>query len=283
MTKITHYASTKEIYGKSEHFDTFSSFCSFLTEQADRVYENKEDNSLFSLCSFQGKRTNDNALGTDLFGLDFDSENNSIEKTCEVLDEMGCNWFLYTTHSHKPEHHKFRVILELSEELQSPQENELLFNHFNQIFVTKDIVLDEQCKNMSRIWYLPCSSSTHLKCVTKQSIHKQPYEITGPLEQELLNKEKWDEYERAQTEKKQERLAKKGKKAKDNAKKKAVQNFQRSHKGVYSFCHFLMVQVGLGEQEVRELYDTILYVPGTGTKIGEFSEAIKSLRQKGLI
>ncbi|KXV01031.1 hypothetical protein AD929_07525, partial [Gluconobacter potus] len=50
-----------------------------------------------------------------------------------------------------------------------------------------------------------------------------------------------------------------------------------------SFCHFLMVQVGLPEIEVRELYDTILYVPGTGTKTGEFNEAIKSLKGKGLI
>ncbi|WP_155723276.1 hypothetical protein [Gluconobacter potus] len=232
MTKITYYASTKEIYGKTEQFDSFESFCSFLTQKGECVYENKVDNSLFSLCSFQGKRTNTNALATNLFGLDFDYENNSIEKTCEVLNELECKWFLYTTHSHKPDHHKFRVILELSEELQSSFENELLFNHFNQLFRQKDIVLDEQCKNISRIWYLPCSSSINLKCVTISSLNKPAYEITQPLEQELLNKEKWDEYERAQSEKKQLRYAKR-KGDKDKAKKKAVQNFQRSHKGVY--------------------------------------------------
>ena len=111
---------------------------------------------------------------------------------------------------------------------------------------------------------------------------KSPYEITEPLEQEILNKEKWLEYERTQAEKKRVRLEK-SKPNKEKAKKKACDNFQRSHKGVYSFCHFLICQVGLPEQEVRDLYETIHYVPGTGTKTGEFNEAIKSLTRKGLI
>lgn len=283
MFNITHYQNIKTVFGKKKSFNSFKALTSYLSANSENVFEKKEHNSLFSLTFFQGKRLNHFALPTRMFGLDFDYQNNSIEKTIEVLNNLNCNWFLYTTHSHKTEHHKFRVIIELSEELQSQEENVLLFNHFNDLFRNYGIVLDEQCKNISRIWYLPCSSSFVSKCVIHKELEKEPYEITEPLEQALINQEIWKEYERKRTEEKRKILEKKKGSSKEKAKKRAVENFQRSHKGVYSFCHFLIAQVGLSEFEVKELYDTIVYIPTTGTKENEFKEAIKSIKRKGLI
>ncbi|MCE2565041.1 hypothetical protein [Komagataeibacter sp. FNDCF1] len=136
---------------------------------------------MLCLTTFKKGRSNENARPTNLFGLDFDDQGNQINEVITYLGTLGCNWFLYTTHSHKPTHHKFRVILELAQSIPDADENRLVFMVLNSLFGKQGFALDDACKNISRLWYRPASPSSASPCQCHKRTDLGPLDISPQL------------------------------------------------------------------------------------------------------
>lgn len=84
----------------------------------------------------------------------------SAESCHEALVSLGYNHIIYTTHSHKPEYHKYRAIVELSDEI---KRHELHKNVSQLIDELKAhgcaIKYAHEMDTWSQIWFLPRSAN----------------------------------------------------------------------------------------------------------------------------
>ena len=113
----------------------------------------KSELPLVCMTTFNHYIRADSANSTILYALDFDDEGNDINRVLQIFD--GYSFFLYTSYSHTEEHHKFRLILKLDTEVMNNMESHLVFSIFNELLIPYGIMLDQQCKDISRRFYLP--------------------------------------------------------------------------------------------------------------------------------
>jgi hypothetical protein len=117
----------------------------------------KEGAQLIGFYIKEGKRCNDNVRGASCMVYDFDSKvegrHFTIEAALELLDAADAEYTLYTTYSHSPELHKFRIILPFDSVI-TPDEFPQLWADVAQHFGFYADV-DASCKDISRAYYLP--------------------------------------------------------------------------------------------------------------------------------
>lgn len=99
-----------------------------------------------------------------LFAIDVDNEKYhspdderyiTIEKAIAMCKDKGVPpAFIYTTYSHKEDHHKFRVVFALSKEITSPRKRQQVIESIFEIFaINKELLIDSKCSDPSRLFY----------------------------------------------------------------------------------------------------------------------------------
>lgn len=282
MFDITYFENVKHNTGTRVPFTSFDDLCSELKQESKRIITKKENNNLFTLTTFCFDKRNAKAANpTKLFALDFDDERNTIEQAIEVFDFIDCNYFLYTSHSHKKEHHKFRIVLEMSEAIKDQEENNIVFKLLADELEKDGLFVDRACPDISRLWYFPCTANEALPCFTHKGGH-QPFDI--PTEEM-----DWDRQVEAHRELQRklylESLPKKRKKNGAGAIKWAVDNFEPSHKGIGKFVGFLLLKAEIPEDEIRNVFfNEVNYTPKgpAGQKEKEFKHWLDWYKKKGV-
>jgi len=90
--------------------------------------------------------------GWTALDVDNDLMYTPIEDAISVLDEMGLNYLLYSTTKAKPQHHRYRIMMPLSRELEA-DEISLAWKSIVQFFAI--VGPDAACKDTSRIYGVP--------------------------------------------------------------------------------------------------------------------------------
>lgn len=94
---------------------SYEEFLTELSEAAADTYAEKSDAPLFASCEFKdGRRNKANVLRSGLVMLDID-EGMQMNEAAGVFSDVGLAGFAYTTASHTMDHHKFRIGIPLSE------------------------------------------------------------------------------------------------------------------------------------------------------------------------
>lgn len=84
----------------------------------------------------------------------------SVESCHEALKALGYNHFIYTTHSHKPEYHKYRAIVELNEEIEQHELHTNMSELINQLRAQGCALhYAHEMDTWSQIWFLPRSNN----------------------------------------------------------------------------------------------------------------------------
>lgn len=133
-----------------EHFD-FDGFVEFLSSESQFEYPSKEAAPLFASVEFKdGHRLKPNILRSGLVILDVDDgvTLNEVEST---MSELGVAGFIYTTASHREDHHKFRVGLPLASNVDASTYTEV-WRAVNQILGGSS---DTTKKSAESLFYLP--------------------------------------------------------------------------------------------------------------------------------
>jgi len=101
-----------------------------------------------------GNKTIENAGNYNMIMIDYDDGVN-INDMLSFLTSKNYNYLLYTTHSHKPEHHKFRVFIPLKQSIPgSLHRNRLAWRCFKDNFINSFPECDKSSFNRSG-FYLP--------------------------------------------------------------------------------------------------------------------------------
>lgn len=140
----------------------------------------------FSVSAETGKINCQNSLAqpTHLFGLDFDDEGNSIDRVKQVLDGLGCDYYMHTSMSYNPgQAEKCRAVIHTKDLIHDNAENKLLFDALqNQIFNPAGLVLDKACSNIARKFYTPASNTlTNVKCYRWFELQRGPLDTASML------------------------------------------------------------------------------------------------------
>lgn len=93
---------------------TFPEFVEFMSLYAEDEYPSKDAAPLFAATYFtEGKRRKANATQSGLIVLDID-HGQTIEDTWATVKDLEVSALLYSTASHREDHHKFRLCIPLS-------------------------------------------------------------------------------------------------------------------------------------------------------------------------
>lgn len=91
------------------HDLSFDDIVNFLASAAEDAYDRKEDAPLLASCRFHGdQRAKARVETSAMVMLDID-DGTTIEAVGDLIDDLEISGFLYSTASHRPDHHKFRV------------------------------------------------------------------------------------------------------------------------------------------------------------------------------
>jgi hypothetical protein len=98
---------------------------------------------------FQGRNKSENFLRTNFVGIDVDDEDADFERTSELLEQHGYNFYIrYKSFSYKPEHQKHRYLLKFDEYL-SQDEVMRVYQHLS-TFLDID---GSTIANLCRLWF----------------------------------------------------------------------------------------------------------------------------------
>ncbi len=130
---------------------SFEEIVDFLQESSLAPYQSKEQAPLMASCEFRdGKRRKANVERSGLVMLDIDEEK-VIDEVEDLFSELGVATFIYTTASHRPDHHKFRVGIPLSANVDGETYTRAwcALNHL------VDDVVDRSKRGAESLFYLP--------------------------------------------------------------------------------------------------------------------------------
>ena len=111
MIKFTTFEHYKSTAGKSLAVDV-STFIRGMVKPVTTEAEDKRAVPLWSPTTFNGARCKENA--TEISCLVFDVDDGKTPYTAWLRFAARYNCIVHTSFSHKPEHHKFRIILPLA-------------------------------------------------------------------------------------------------------------------------------------------------------------------------
>lgn len=87
----------------------------------------------------------------------------SVDSCHDALCALGYNHIIYTTHSHKPEYHKYRAIIELSEEIESHELHENMSQLIQELRANGcPLKYAHEMDTWSQIWFLPRADEPEL-------------------------------------------------------------------------------------------------------------------------
>ncbi|MCY8890401.1 hypothetical protein P8918_12555 [Bacillus spizizenii] len=99
----------------------------------------------------------------DLFAVDIDNANYqtddpryiTIDKAIRMCKAKGCPpAFIYTTYSHKSNHHKFRVVFASSKEITTLHQRTKVLESIFEVFAIKgECLVDSKCSDPARLFY----------------------------------------------------------------------------------------------------------------------------------
>ncbi|MEO9460817.1 MAG: hypothetical protein ABJE63_11905 [Lentilitoribacter sp.] len=131
---------------------TFAEFVELMSVFAEDEHPSKEAASLFTTTQFNhGKRRKANATQSGLVVLDID-HGPTIEDTWETVMDLDVSAMLYSTASHREDHHKFRLCI--------PLEINVLYQHYVKLWHALDYVFIDGMSDSSKagcesLFYLP--------------------------------------------------------------------------------------------------------------------------------
>jgi len=155
---------------------TWAEFVQMFKRPAIRA---DKDGPLFSPARFtNGRRLNENVQSLSMLVLDFD-HNAALAEALETCEGLGCDYLIYTTHSHRRVTDKhpvaedcFRVVFPLREPI-PPEDFPRLFKWAEMIF---DHKIDKTPKGVAWMYYLPAAHSA-----------ESPYEIFAKTDGDFLD------------------------------------------------------------------------------------------------
>lgn len=171
---LVTWALTTDVKGPGvtpfNHVAPFEWFVELYGEP--RVTEDKTDNWLFSGCSYAGgvrRRVSDHwstgriardksaLLCTSMITVDFDEPGNSFDRLCDEVSANALEAFIYTTHSHTPEHPRLRAVFPLKKPvtLDGRAEQQLWKRRYEAFAGRWGGTYDKSCSDPNRLSYLP--------------------------------------------------------------------------------------------------------------------------------
>ncbi|WP_421980921.1 hypothetical protein [Roseibium sp.] len=91
----------------------FDEFTEIMSSFSEEPFASKEAAPLFSSTVFnQNRRSKKNATSSGLIVLDID-DGQTIDQTLDVVGHLNLAFLIYSTASHRDEHHKFRICVPL--------------------------------------------------------------------------------------------------------------------------------------------------------------------------
>ena len=144
----------------------------------------KKDIPVIAMTTFKHHIRSTDANPTSLIALDFDDVGNDIERAKDFFD--GHAIFLYTSYSHTKDHHKFRVMLKLDIEITNNEESHIIFSIIERRLKDYGLILDRQCKDISRRFYLP-AYDINAKIPVLEYMEGYDYPVMNDFEVELKN------------------------------------------------------------------------------------------------
>lgn len=147
------YSLFKDLQGKVPLMiekDSWDDFVMEMVEFAEEEYESKDDAMLMSSAIYgeNSNRNNDNVIGWDMLMLDIDSG----ETPGDVRKLLkGLEFFMYNTASSSMDEPKFRIILPFTTMVDA----DIIPKAWYAFVKLTGLNVDIQCKDKSRIYYLP--------------------------------------------------------------------------------------------------------------------------------
>jgi len=129
---------------------------SYLIESLTRVTVGaKEGKGWVAAHIPDGSRTNNRVVTTSLLVFDIDNKTHTMTQTSleKVVRDNGYKAILHSTHSHTPEHPRFRLILAISEPIKPSDHKSVLLQVAQNLGISDFI--DKACTDPSRYFYLP--------------------------------------------------------------------------------------------------------------------------------
>lgn len=94
---------------------SFDDFTMIMASFSGETFASKDAAPLFSTTAFnENRRSKKNATSSGLVVLDID-DGQTIDQTLDVVEQLGVACLIYSTASHRDDHHKFRVCIPLSD------------------------------------------------------------------------------------------------------------------------------------------------------------------------
>lgn len=118
-----------------------------------KICYDKYANQLFAPAKFKGTRNIANAMEATALVLDYDSKGDkkvNLDETIALWASKRILAYVYTTHSHTDENHRFRVVIPLKEPI--PKD---MFSLLWSWAFAQDPNFDKACKDISRMFFLP--------------------------------------------------------------------------------------------------------------------------------
>jgi hypothetical protein len=146
LLSFTHYPNKFATNGKEEKL-TFSQFANVFLQRDIRL---KKEGKLFAPAIFDGKRAKKNVQWVTMLCFDID------DGTQYQPPQTNYAFASYTTHSHTPQLHKWRLIFPLERPI--PAEHwRYAYKAANQFWRTlyNTGSIDTQCSDSSRMYYAP--------------------------------------------------------------------------------------------------------------------------------
>jgi hypothetical protein len=130
----------------------FPAYVDFMSQYAEDEYPSKEAAPLFAATRFtEGKRRKANASQSGLIVLDID-DGQTIEDTWATVKDLHVSALLYSTASHREDHHKFRLCVPLSSNV-SYEDHVKVWHALDYVFV--DGMSDSSKIGCESLFYLP--------------------------------------------------------------------------------------------------------------------------------
>lgn len=130
----------------------FDEFCEGMQSYSEDEYASKEAAPLFASTWFMNKkRCKANAKGSGLVVLDID-HGQTIDDTWDIVEDLDIAALLYSTASHRDDHHKFRLCIPLTATVRYERYVEC-WHALDHVFI--DGMSDASKKGCESLFYVP--------------------------------------------------------------------------------------------------------------------------------
>jgi hypothetical protein len=147
---FTHWKTRSDTTGAHTEM-SWSGFVQFVA--APEVAPDKDALEAWSPGRFAGNiRKDENTELVSAIVLDDDSSGLTLDQVAAIWSAFA--GIIHTTHSHTPEHPKYRIVLRVSHDM-TREEHARVWRHVRDLAVLRGQTLDEKTKNSSRLWFIP--------------------------------------------------------------------------------------------------------------------------------